>query len=303
MKNLLLLLALSIFSISPSFGQISFKEFTQPENLYDISNAIEYQASTGRGYFYLYDYPFDISNKGVMTMLNDDGSFRWSTEIPLEYRFTEAFYQSSFIIDHTSSDPIDAIILGNVTTNGFWLAKLKYDDGSIEWNRHFDLVDPQSGEYPNRKLSMVPLPMSTDYRGSSDWNGFLVLLIGVQPITFQGVEYPAGILSIRFNMDGTLSQSTSSKDLETPLSFLLNQNYPNPFNPSTVISYSLPTPSNVELDVYDLTGRMVKKLESGLKSSGTHSITFDGSDLSSGLYVYALRANGFSDVKKMTLIK
>ena len=303
MNKLLALFTLSLFSISPSFGQISVLEFAQTSDLNETSNAIEYQASTGRGYFYLYDYLYDISNKGVMTMLNEDGSFRWSTEIPFEYRFTQPIYESSFIVDHTTSDPIDAIILGNVTTNGFWLAKLAYEDGAIEWNRHFDLVAPNSGDYPNRKLSMIPLPMSTDYRGSSDWNGFLVLLIGSLPITFEGVEYPAGILSIRFNMDGTLSQSTSSNQLESPVSFSLNQNFPNPFNPSTVISYSLPTPSNVELDVYDLTGRMVKRLESGVKSSGTHSITFDGSDLSSGLYVYALRANGFADVKKMTLIK
>ena len=303
MKKLLALFTLSLFSISPTFGQISVLEIAQDLDILGISNAIEYQASTGRGYFYLHEYVYDNSNKGVMTMLDEDGSFRWSTEIPFEYRFTEEFNQSSIIVDHSTSDPIDAIILGNVTTNGFWLAKLAYEDGAIEWNRHFDLVAPNSGDYPNRALAMVPLPMSIDYRGSSDWNGFLVLLIGLQPITFEGVEYPAGILSIRFNMDGTLSQSTSSNQLESPVSFSLNQNFPNPFNPSTVISYSLPTPSNVELDVYDLTGRMVKRLESGVKSSGTHSITFDGSDLSSGLYVYALRANGFADVKKMTLIK
>jgi hypothetical protein len=87
------------------------------------------------------------------------------------------------------------------------------------------------------------------------------------------------------------------------LDFNLNQNYPNPFNPNTVISYSLPSSSNVKLNVYNTLGQVVKTLDSGYKKAGSYSINFNASDLSSGIYFYKLEAGQFSQIKKMILIK
>jgi hypothetical protein len=88
-----------------------------------------------------------------------------------------------------------------------------------------------------------------------------------------------------------------------PSKYSLRQNYPNPFNPTTVISYSLPSSSNVKLIVYNTLGQSIKTLESGYKTAGNYSINFNASDLPSGIYFYKLEAGSFSQIKKMTLIK
>ncbi len=85
--------------------------------------------------------------------------------------------------------------------------------------------------------------------------------------------------------------------------FSLSQNYPNPFNPSTKISFTVQQNSFVKLTVYDIMGREISKLVNGEVTSGVHSVEFNAISLPSGIYYYKLEANGFSDVKKMMLVK
>lgn len=84
---------------------------------------------------------------------------------------------------------------------------------------------------------------------------------------------------------------------------MLEQNYPNPFNPKTRINYELPITNYVKLHVYDNTGQLVKMLVNEKQNAGTYSVTFDGTGLASGTYFYKLETDGFTDVKKMLLIK
>jgi hypothetical protein len=90
---------------------------------------------------------------------------------------------------------------------------------------------------------------------------------------------------------------------EIPAAFALNQNYPNPFNPSTVIRYNIPKNSLVNISVYDFLGREVETLINEKQSAGTYEITFNASELSSGIYFYKIQADSFSEVKRMVLIK
>jgi len=85
--------------------------------------------------------------------------------------------------------------------------------------------------------------------------------------------------------------------------FELNQNYPNPFNPSTNISFSLPKRSFVSLKVFDVLGREVATLVDGEKSAGVHTVSWDASRLSSGVFIYRLKVGDFNDVKKMLFMK
>jgi hypothetical protein len=85
--------------------------------------------------------------------------------------------------------------------------------------------------------------------------------------------------------------------------FALSQNYPNPFNPVTTISYSIQKQSDVKLSVYDLLGREVALLVNGIQSEGIHTVQFNGANLSSGIYIYKLQAEGRVISKKMTLLK
>jgi hypothetical protein len=85
--------------------------------------------------------------------------------------------------------------------------------------------------------------------------------------------------------------------------FELSQNFPNPFNPSTVISYQLPANTLVTLKVYDELGRLVKTLVNENQNAGAHSVTFNASNLASGVYFYRLTAGSFVETKKLMLLK
>ena len=96
-----------------------------------------------------------------------------------------------------------------------------------------------------------------------------------------------------------------------PESFVLDQNYPNPFNPSTTISYVLSNASSVSISVYDMSGRLVRKLsENESQSAGAHEISFNADGLASGVYLYRLNAasnqrsgQSFSTTRTMTLLR
>lgn len=88
-----------------------------------------------------------------------------------------------------------------------------------------------------------------------------------------------------------------------PLSYSLAQNYPNPFNPATTISFAIPKAGNVKLIVYDLLGREVKLLVNDFRNPGKYSISFDASELASGIYFYEIKSGEFTDTKKMLLVK
>lgn len=88
-----------------------------------------------------------------------------------------------------------------------------------------------------------------------------------------------------------------------PLTYKLSQNYPNPFNPTTTIDFSLPKTQNVTLKVYNILGQQVASLINGNMTAGYHSIRFDASNLSSGMYIYKISAGSFTSAKKMMLLK
>ncbi len=92
-------------------------------------------------------------------------------------------------------------------------------------------------------------------------------------------------------------------DEEAPRNISLGQNYPNPFNPSTQIEFTLPRSGQVTLGVYNLLGQQVATLIDGTRPAGTHQVTFDAGELSSGLYLYRLETEHYSRTRKMMLVK
>ncbi len=104
-----------------------------------------------------------------------------------------------------------------------------------------------------------------------------------------------------FEFDPTteVTQSVNNK----PSSFELEQNYPNPFNPATSIKYTIAKKASVKIVVYDLLGREVSTLVNENKEPGNYKINFDGSKLSSGVYLYVLSAGQTVSSKKMILLK
>ena len=88
-----------------------------------------------------------------------------------------------------------------------------------------------------------------------------------------------------------------------PEKFALSQNYPNPFNPSTTINFDLPESGNIDLRVYDMTGKEIAVVVSEFRTAGYHSVNFNAANLSSGVYIYRLVSGSSVESKKMSLLK
>jgi photosystem II stability/assembly factor-like uncharacterized protein len=95
----------------------------------------------------------------------------------------------------------------------------------------------------------------------------------------------------------------SNIDYKIPDKYILYQNYPNPFNPWTMIKYDIPKDGFVTIKIYDMLGREITELVGENEKAGFYSILFNGSNLSSGMYLYKIQAGSYSQTKKMVLIK
>jgi len=119
-------------------------------------------------------------------------------------------------------------------------------------------------------------------------------------------------VGVAFSINGPIV-SVDGDDLIIPEEYALKQNYPNPFNPTTKIEFSLPVAADVQLVVYNILGQEVASLINEQKSAGNHSIFWNADDskgmkLSSGIYLYKLKATGndgseFQETRKMVLLK
>ncbi len=126
---------------------------------------------------------------------------------------------------------------------------------------------------------------------------------------FTDKELPEGKVLYRLKQidyDGTFEYSNVlevSSTQSIPGEFVLNQNYPNPFNPTTAISYQLSVESRTKLEIFDPLGRLVSTLVDEKQSAGSYSYNFNAGNSPSGIYIYRLTSENFSETKKMLFIK
>ncbi len=146
--------------------------------------------------------------------------------------------------------------------------------------------------------------------------------INFQPIDIEPVTLEVGTHIMRFEFDTDFNSEknnwlfsmdkivvinsdavSNEEETSTPTDFTLSQNYPNPFNPTTQINFSIPESGKVSLKVFNMLGQTVQVLADEFRSTGQYSITFDASNLSSGVYVYQLEFDGKVLSHKMILMK
>jgi hypothetical protein len=108
-----------------------------------------------------------------------------------------------------------------------------------------------------------------------------------------------------FGMRTVGSSPTGMTNINTtiPVKYNLKQNYPNPFNPMTQIEFGIPKNKFVKITVFDITGREIEKLINQELNAGTYKVEFNGDSYPSGMYFYKLETDGFSETRKMVLIK
>jgi hypothetical protein len=113
------------------------------------------------------------------------------------------------------------------------------------------------------------------------------------------------MISVRLRVDPSVSVADNAAG---PLSFTLGQNQPNPFREATRIEFTLAAPSEVQLRVYDLQGRLVKQVASGAYASGRHNLVWDAKDehgrhVASGVYLYVLETPTLKTARKLLLMR
>ena len=112
------------------------------------------------------------------------------------------------------------------------------------------------------------------------------------------------ILLIDYDTGAVVQQyEVNVEGSRTPATTTLNPSYPNPFNSETVLSYTLPTASDIRLEVFTLSGQRVAVLHEGLQAAGYHTIAMDASDLASGVYLYRLTTPEGRFAQKFTLLR
>ncbi|MGE5436437.1 MAG: T9SS type A sorting domain-containing protein, partial [Syntrophothermus sp.] len=163
-------------------------------------------------------------------------------------------------------------------------------------------------------VSAMDINLTGDFLVGMMYDGINKPTYGADPIDnnrawdYNGTAWSPWIET--YFMRATVQTVTAIVDIDTkvPKDFMISQNYPNPFNPTTTINYSLPLNEKVEVIVYDITGRKVAELVNNYQNAGTYAVTWNGKNdagknVSSGMYLYSIKAGKFNQVKKMILLK
>lgn len=177
------------------------------------------------------------------------------------------------------------------------------NDGSVD-SIHISIENNHSLEFLGARVK-VKMPAGENKYHITGGVLDQVISASDMNICYITVDIPANS-----NLDVTVRAAAPSgvADLINPASWNLYPNHPNPFNPSTTIRYDVPERAHVSLSIYSLEGRLIKTLYNDVKTSGHHQVTWDGTDnsgneVSSGVYIYHLRAVKYSSTNKLTFIK
>ena len=237
----------------------------------------------------------DASTNGIPSSLNVP-----LTDFPTDYSTLPTV---SFVIPNQNNDMHD----GSISTGDTWLQNNL--DGYIQWakthNSLFILTFDEDDKSSNNQIPTVFVGQMV----KSGNNSIKINHINV----LRTIEDMYGLSHAASSADSSAIPSSywiSTTDVKSnegqsgiPQNFQLFQNYPNPFNPSTKIKYDLPKEGIVSLRVYNILGKEVKTLINEFEPAGTYNISFNASELPSGIYFYRLTSGNFTQVKKLVLLK
>jgi murein DD-endopeptidase MepM/ murein hydrolase activator NlpD len=172
-----------------------------------------------------------------------------------------------------------------------------YQDQLKNQNSAYSVTSPE-----NINLWQWNHSMDNDHYAAAWWGWYIIL----PPNASLGQwKFNVFYENTNYIHNFTVTDSPTGVDENNNLvsEFTLEQNYPNPFNPSTTINFTITERGFTTLKVYDVLGKEVAELVNEEKSEGSYKISFDASNLSSGVYFYELKSNKLLEVKKMNLMK
>ncbi|MCK9409144.1 MAG: T9SS type A sorting domain-containing protein [Bacteroidetes bacterium] len=253
---------------------------------------------------------WDTQTSGQSTSAGGTG--KTTAEMKTQSTFTDSSWNFTTVWEITSgqyptlqgvSDVALPVELASFT------ATAKHNSVELKWNTATE-INNSGFEIEKQTTPFFPPIQEGDIRGGWTKIGF-VEGSGTtnSPTSYSFVDRTAnGKNAYRLKQIDRDGKFKYSQEVEVnvgyaPKEFSLNQNYPNPFNPTTMISYQLPVSNHVTLKVYDALGREAATLVNDVKKAGNHSVTFDASKFSSGIYLCTIKAGNSSATKKLTLLK
>jgi hypothetical protein len=204
--------------------------------------------------------------------------------------------------------PVDLLATSTITYDstmiGKWITFGLDKDGESEFLKAGDKVYA-CVEYTNQHTDIISKRYQSLLIGA-DYSFRLLDPVGVARANDYAAwttgGYPAGRnLMVRLNINDH-SNLIDGVDL-AKTNTTVGQNFPNPFSRTTDIAYELTGNENVSLTVTDLTGRVVREIKEGMQPAGKHMVRIDASGLDAGIYMYTLKAGGFTETKRMSVSK
>ncbi|MEO8512317.1 MAG: T9SS type A sorting domain-containing protein, partial [Ignavibacteria bacterium] len=218
-----------------------------------------------------------IGNAELYYKRSTDGGASWSSDTRLTFAADEANNPGSFAFG-----PFVAITWSGWRTGFYEIYYKSSIDGGLNWSNDLQLTpSSNSGGSYKPSIDVSDSAAHVVWYDNRDGNN--------------EVYYKKNIFSFPVGITNT--------NPETPTEFSLSQNFPNPFNPVTNIGFRIADFGFVSLKVYDVMGKEVAALINEDLSIGIYNVSFDASGLASGIYLYKLESNDFSQTRKMVLIK
>jgi len=226
---------------------------------------------------------------------------------------TDQYYELKMVIDPDNRVvryTIDGnIIAENSILKGFSPGEMQILNRNSENGSAIDVDDIEikkiSAPYP--WLSTGGESTGVTFEGASSSRSINFSTVGISAGTYRTTMRVSTSDPLKevINVPITLNVSVavSNEEEEIPTKLLLKQNYPNPFNPSTTISYTLENADDIQLEVFNIQGQRIATLFNGKQQQGEHEISFDASNLSSGVYLYRLKTSSIVLTRQMILIK
>jgi hypothetical protein len=278
---------------NPSDGYVLIVDISDPANPFAIDTMgyflHPYSVVVDSGYAYLttyYDFRiYDVSNLDSISLVSSNPYRNRGYQIAVEYPYLYMACSNTTLEIYNISDPSNPDFIGEYGSLYASNITVYQDHAFLKGGDNLYLMDisnPESPELlsiysPTKAWYSEEVSVRDDYIYDAAYNYFQILRLT-----------PTGI------------EEVSTLNLGD---FSLPQNYPNPFNASTIISYSLPRPTDIRIEIFDILGRRVETLFSGPQQAGEHAVNWRPGDISSGVYYYRIGSEDFGQSRSCLLVK
>ncbi len=264
-----------------------------------------------------------VGNSPVIKWYKAIGADRYAIELAADPGFISVEHEDTLITDTLRT--VSGLSEGK---KYYWRVRAANDAGFGEWSDiwKFSTLLPMPTNLTLQRTGLKEITLGWK-SNSKDEEGFQVErkisgdseFINIDSVTAGSVKYSDSSIEQGFTYvyrvaaytESVLSDYSRESNIiithisreEIPTEYSLSQNYPNPFNPVTQIKYALKEKSVVRLSVYNILGQKIAGLVNADQEAGYYTVDFNGSNLPSGVYIYMLKANDFTSIRKCTLIK